>query len=193
MCPIQVKETILYSSPKIYKHEDTFRELLEYDEFNEVPEALEYLTNNPGIPIDSINPKMFNHKLLNGLTLSGALDSITLNIDGVSRNYLIPANLNNDRVDRDHLDQVKKTLANFRFGERYPLFRLKNTESFLEALLENGYAGRASPIGTDYRNLERSGIIRVERVNGSFTSTMDVKKRCYRRYFKSFKWVCSIN
>lgn len=166
LCPLQAKETIFYSSPKIYKNEDTFRKLLEDDDYNEIPKALEYLTDNPGIPLESIDPNIYDHNLLNGLTLSGALDPITLDIDGNSRRYLIPANLNNDRIDRDHLDQVKKTLANFRFGERYPRFRLRDSKVFLESLLENGFAGNASPIGTDYRQLELAGIISVERVSG---------------------------
>lgn len=167
LCSIQAKDTLFYSSPKIYKHKDSFRKILEYCEDDEVSKSLEYLSQNPGIPLDSISPESFDHNLLKGLTLSGALDSITLNIDGVPRQYLVPSNLNSERMDKDHLDQVKKTLANFRFGERYATWTLHDTPRFLQKLLDTGFAGDASPIGTDYRNLELSGIIKVEKTQGS--------------------------
>lgn len=167
LSPIQAKESIYYSSPKIYKHEDSFRKLLEYNEDEKISNALEFLTCNPGIPLESINPESLNHSLLKGLTLSGALDSISLDINGISHEYLIPSNLNTDRLDKDHLDQVKKTLANFRFGQSYAKWTLRSPKIFLEKLLENGYAGNASPIGTDYRHLEAAGIVTVEKISGS--------------------------
>ncbi|WP_424355525.1 hypothetical protein [Methanobacterium sp. MBAC-LM] len=166
LSPIQAKDTFYYSSPKIYKHEPSFRKLLEYNEDKNVSDALEFICNNPGIPLDSISPDELNSQVLKGLTVAGAFDSITLNIDGVPRNYLIPSNLNSDRYDKDNLDQVKKTLANFRFSERYAKFTLHNLTRFFESLLDRGFAGDASPIGTDYRNLELAGIIRVQKTSG---------------------------
>ena len=167
LCPIQAKESIYYSSPKIYKHQESFRKILELNEDAKVFEALEYLNKNPGIPLESINPEDYNHSLLKGLSLSGALDTISLDVNGSSHEYLIPSNLNTDRLDKDHLDQVKKTLANFRFGQSYAKWTLRSPKIFLEKLLENGFAGNASVIGTDYRHLEAAGIVSVEKISGS--------------------------
>lgn len=174
--PIQAKDTLFYSSPKLYKHEDSFRRLLEYNEDNKISDALEFLCNNPGIPLDSISPNYLNNQLLKGLTVAGALDSITLNVDGVQRSYLIPSNLNSNRYDNDNLDQVKKTLANFRFAERYSKFKLTDLTRFFESLLERGFAGDATPIGTDYRNLELAGILKVERTHGDYHRLWMLKK-----------------
>lgn len=187
MSPIQARETIFYSSPKIYKYEDNFRKLLENDEYDGVPEALDFINQNPGIPMDSIDSKQFEPNLLKGLTLSGALDSINLDVEGVSSSYLLPSNLNADRFDQDHLDQVKLTLANFRFGESYPQFRLRKPEIFLEKLLNDGYAGNATPIGTDYRNLELAGIVSVEKVNGNYHRLWMLKKDVIEDTLKVFR------
>jgi hypothetical protein len=61
---------------------------------------------------------------------------------------------------------VKKTLSNFRYGERYSKWNLYSIDSFLSSLLDRGYAGRATPIGTDYRNLELAGVVKVEKIAG---------------------------
>lgn len=166
LSPIQAQESIFYSSPKIYKHKEAFRRLLETSPYHDVSRTLEFLNENPGIPIDSLDSKRYNHDLIKGLTIAGAVDSISLNIGGESKKYITPTNLNPDRYDNDHLDQVKKTLANFRFGERYSKWTLISLNRFLESMLDRGYAGKATPIGTDYKNLEASGIVKVSRVTG---------------------------
>lgn len=166
LSPIQAQESIFYSSPKIYKHKEAFRRILESNPYGEVTRTLEFLNENPGIPIESLDSRRYNHDLIKGLTIAGAVDSISLNIDGESKKYITPTNLNPDRYDNDHLDQVKKTLANFRFGERYSKWTLSSLNKFLESMLDRGYAGKATPIGTDYKNLEASGIVKVSRVTG---------------------------
>jgi hypothetical protein len=167
LSPLQIKENIVYLSPKIYKDKNSFCRLLEENDDEKITEILEYISENPGIPIESIDKNTYNPKLIRGLTIVGALDPIDLNIDGSPKQYIVPSNICTERYDNDHLDLVKKTLANFRFGERYSKWKLRDLQTFLEYLLERGYAGKATPIGTDYRNLELAGIVKVTKVIGS--------------------------
>lgn len=72
------------------------------------------------------------------------------------------------RVDNDHFDLVRKTLSNFRFGEYFAeKTKLRDLERFFDYMLDHGYAGDAEAIGTDYKNLEIAGIIKVERLTGN--------------------------
>jgi len=62
----------------------------------------------------------------------------------------------------DALDQVKLVIASFAFSTRYAEFRLRDPERFLDSLISRGYAGDASPIGTDYGEMEKQKIVNVE-------------------------------
>jgi hypothetical protein len=62
----------------------------------------------------------------------------------------------------DALDQVKLVIASFAFSTRYAEFRLRDPERFLDSLIGRGYAGDASPIGTDYGAMEKQKIVNVE-------------------------------
>lgn len=64
----------------------------------------------------------------------------------------------------DALDQVKLVIASFAFSTRYARYKLRNPEVFLDSLIDRGYAGKASPIATDYGALERQKIVDVEPV-----------------------------
>jgi hypothetical protein len=62
----------------------------------------------------------------------------------------------------DVLDQVKLVIASFAFSTRYARYTLRDPEVFLDRLIDSGYAGNASPIGTDYGAMERQKIVDVE-------------------------------
>jgi hypothetical protein len=62
----------------------------------------------------------------------------------------------------DALDQVKLVIASFAFSTRYAEFKLRDPERFLDSLISRGYAGDASPIGTDYGEMEKQKIVNVE-------------------------------
>lgn len=62
----------------------------------------------------------------------------------------------------DALDQVRLVMASFAFATRYASFKLDHPEVFLQALIDRGVAGNASPIGTDYGALERQKIVEVK-------------------------------
>jgi hypothetical protein len=85
-------------------------------------------------------------------------------------------------VSRDHvpdvLDQVKLVIASFAFSTRYATFRLRDPEVFLDSLISRGYAGNASPIGTDYGAMEKQKIVNVEPVSpGSSRFRFEAVKR----------------
>jgi hypothetical protein len=69
----------------------------------------------------------------------------------------------------DVLDQVKLVIASFAFSTRYASFRLRDPEVFLDSLIDRGYAGNASPIGTDYGAMEKQKIVNVEPVSPGST------------------------
>jgi hypothetical protein len=163
LTPLSAKDAIYYTSPKIFKNRKRFDEILEVTEGSIIADVLDNVSSIPGIPSDTMR---FNQGLISGLAVSGAIEPINLNINGVSKNYLFAPAIMLENNEKDHLDLVKKTLSNFRYGERYSKWNLFNVTSFLESLLDKGFAGKATPIGTDYRNLEDSGIVKVEKITG---------------------------
>jgi hypothetical protein len=62
----------------------------------------------------------------------------------------------------DVLDQVKLVVASFAFSTRYASNKLRDPDLFLRRLIEDGTAGNAPPIGTDYGAMERQKIVNVE-------------------------------
>lgn len=165
LTPIKAKDAVYYTSPKIFKNKNIFNKVLEITEGSMVGSILDCISNVPGIPIEAM-PKGFNTKIVHGLAIAGAIEPINLDINGIMKEYVFTSDITLDRADKDHLDLVKKTLANFRFGERYATWTLVALEKFLTSLLDRGYAGKATPIGTDYRNLELSGVVKVEKIPG---------------------------
>lgn len=163
LSPIVARDARYYTSPRIFKNRDTFNKLLKESEGYTIANILDSVSETPGIPSEIMS---YNKALISGLAISGAVEPINLNINGSSKNYLFSPNILLENNSEDHLDLVKKTLSNLRYGERYSDWNLHNIEKFLESLLERGFAGRATPIGTDYRNLEDSGIIKVEKIPG---------------------------
>lgn len=163
LTPMEAKDAIYYTSPKIFKDKKVFSRVLEIAEGSQIGEILDYVSNIPGVPIDT-TPENFDTKIIRGLAIAGAIEPINLDINGIVREYAFTSDITLDRTDNDHLDLVKKALSNFRFSERYAKYTLKNIEDFLSSLLDRGFAGMATPIGTDYRNLELSGIVKVEKI-----------------------------
>jgi len=65
----------------------------------------------------------------------------------------------------DVLDQIRLVIASFGFATHYAQYRLRNPETFLESLIDRGYAGNATPIRTDYGALEKQKIVNVQPVS----------------------------
>ena len=66
----------------------------------------------------------------------------------------------------DALSQIRLVMASFAFATRYARFRLNAPEAFIQSLIDRGYAGNASPIGTDYPAMVLQRIVDVEPTEG---------------------------
>jgi hypothetical protein len=163
LIPFTWRKTGYLVSHRIYKDEKKFQMALEVLEENQLATILEFLYNNPGNPM----PVVGRHIKTNQVTLSllgkyGIVEPIKLAVQGDAKDYLFNPMTTLARQDKDHFDLVKMTLANFRFGEYYSKkTRLYDLDRFLEYMLDHGYAGDAEAIGTDYRNLEDTQVLKV--------------------------------
>ena len=125
------------------------------------------MQDNPGNPLPVVSQVLgTKDDTLHLLSKYGLLEPLKLEVQGDNKEYLFSPNSTMERDDKDHFDLVKMTLANFRFGEYYSKkTRLYNLHLFFGRLLDRGYAGSAEAIGTDYHNLEKNGIVRVEKID----------------------------
>lgn len=121
LSPLLAKDARYYTSPKIFKNKEIFSRIFKTSEGSKVADVLDNISETPGIPSEIMN---FDQGLIAGLAVSGAIEPINLNINGISKNYLFSPSISLDRNGDDHLDLVKKTLSNFRYGERYSEWNL---------------------------------------------------------------------
>lgn len=156
-------------SPRIYKNEQKFLEAIEIIDDQRMGNIIDFIQSNPGNPLAVAEQYLKTDlETLELLSQSGIIDPVRLDVGGDVKDYLYCSDTLNCRDDKDHFDLVKKTLANFRFGEYYSVkTKLYNLQRFLEYMLEHGYAGRAEAIGTDYMNLETAGIFKIEKISES--------------------------
>ena len=155
-------------SPRIYKNEQKFREAIEILNEHRLSNIIDFIQENPGNPL-SVAEKYLqtDQETLELLSQSGIIDPVRLDVRGDVKNYLFCSDILN-RPDDEPFDLVRKTLANFRFGEYYSeKTRLYDLGRFLEYMLDHGYAGSAKAIGTDYMNLEWAGIFKIEQITGT--------------------------
>ena len=81
---------------------------------------VEFLQNNPGNPLPVVSQTLGTQDDdLYQLSEYGIIEPIELNVQGDTKEYLFSPTSTLSRVDKDHFDLVKTTLANFRFGEYY--------------------------------------------------------------------------
>lgn len=166
--PFYYKNESNFVSPRIYKNENNFRTAYEILEDNKLSNITDFLIDNPGNPFNVVQRHTkTSANVLDILNQSGIIDPLKLNVKGDEKAYLFSTDLLSDRKDQDHFDLVKMTLANFRYGQYYSkISTLRRLDDFLSSLLDRGFAGRATAIGTDYKNLEIAGIVKVRDVVG---------------------------
>jgi hypothetical protein len=98
--------------------------------------------------------------LMDSLQICGGLDPCEVSSGRKQQTFLFTGDVFSKENDPYHF--VKETTSHFRFAEHFANYRLLWLPKFIRSLIENGEAGRASPIGTDYKLLERRGIIEVK-------------------------------
>ena len=169
LIPFKFKGESYLISHRLYRDEKKLRMALEILEEHHLENVVTFLHNNPGNPLPVVRQYLkIDHITLNLLAKYGLLEPLKLDVHGDSKNYIFSPQSTLSREDKDHLDLVKTTIANFRFGEYYSKKRrLRSLDEFLSSMLDRGFAGWAEPIGTDYQTLEKMGIVNVRRVSGN--------------------------
>jgi hypothetical protein len=154
---------------RLYKDPKKFEMAMQILEEQKLENIVEFLQDNPGNPLPVVSQALGTQDgTLYLLSKYGLLEPIKLEVQGDNKEYLFSPNSTMERDDKDHFDLVKMTLANFRFGEYYSKkTRLFSLNLFFNKMLDKGYAGSAEAIGTDYQNLEKNGIVRVEKIDSA--------------------------
>jgi hypothetical protein len=126
---------------------------------------LDELHQNEGRPlkdIESASPELIEMAVANGLIERAEIVTAT----GRTGSFHFTPRFKGFGVARDDvpdvLDQIRLVIASFAFATHYAQYRLNSPEVFLESLIDKGYAGKASPIGTDYGALEKQKIVDVQ-------------------------------
>jgi hypothetical protein len=129
---------------------------------------LEELHQHEGRPageIESASPALVRLAVTQGLVDATEIKTAT----GTTATFHFTPLFRGFGVSRDQvsdvLDQVKLVIASFAFSTRYAKYKLDNPEVFLDSLIGRGYAGNATPIGTDYGAMEKQKIVNVEPVS----------------------------
>lgn len=128
---------------------------------------LEELHEHEGRPtseIESAEPGLVGTAVAQGLVEATEIKTT----DGKTATFHFTPRFRGYGVSKDEipdaLDQVKLVIASFAFSTRYPKYKLTDPERFLNSLINRGYAGNATPIGTDYGAMEKQKIVNVEPV-----------------------------
>jgi hypothetical protein len=169
LIPFSWKNEGYVVSHHLYKDERRFKAALEILDAHKLANMLEFIQENPGNPSNVVERHLgLAAGTISALSNVGVIEPIRLVVEGDSKEYLFTPVTTSARKDQDHFDPVKMTASNFRFGEYYSKkTRLWGLDKFLTKLIEQGFAGNAEPIGTDYHNLETIGVIRVVPVWGN--------------------------
>lgn len=102
--------------------------------------------------------------------------------DGTMRAFLTTPHFYADLADEfgeDMCDRVKIFLDSIRNGQYYGAAmtgRIFDPQLLLRALLNRGFVGPATAIGTDYIVAEKAGIIRVQRQQSNRRATMELRQ-----------------
>jgi hypothetical protein len=169
LIPFSHKDENYIINHRLYKDPKKFEMAMQILEEQKLQNVVEFLQNNPGNPLSVVSQALgTKDDTLYLLSKYGLLEPLKLEVQGDNKEYLFSPNSTMERDDKDHFDLVKMALANFRFGEYYSKkTRLYNLHLFFGKLLDRGYAGSAEAIGTDYHNLEKNGIVRVEKIDST--------------------------
>ncbi|GAA2455684.1 hypothetical protein GCM10010191_88640 [Actinomadura vinacea] len=130
---------------------------------SEVAALLEEVVAKPGMPetaVTATEPKWITFAVAQGLVQRSVIQTST----GEERSFLFTPHLNRSPFGAtagDASGQVRQLVGSMIYAATYAEYKLYNPAAFVSALIRNGEAGDASPIGTDYPMLETAGIVRV--------------------------------
>jgi hypothetical protein len=132
---------------------------------------LEEVASTAGLPEESVtstDQKWIDYAVSQGLLLRSLVTTAT----GEERSFLFSPHMGRSTFDAptgaDPSGHVRQLIGSMVFANRYASNQLFAPTRFLRRLIQNGEAGDATNIGTDYSMLETSGIVSVERANRYF-------------------------
>ena len=138
-----------------------------------VYETIDKVVNEQGIPHDILSSDTQSIKL-DHLVASGLLMGYPLTFNGKTKTFYFTPDLRNrfDGEGRgDKFEIIKSGISHFENAywlANPPTGQLRfNPSVLLEKLLENGRAGNATAIGTDYELLVKKGLVMLRRTSGS--------------------------
>ena len=130
--------------------------------------TIEKVLNDEGLPHDTLKTQT-DELMINQITGAGLLMGYPLSISGKNCPFYFTPDVRNryDREGRgDKFELIKSGVAHFQYAHRLAELatgKLKFSPSvLLDKLLENGNAGNATAIGTDYDLLLKKGLIKIE-------------------------------
>jgi hypothetical protein len=141
-------------------------------------DELHQVEGRPASAIESASPELVRFAVENGIIEQ--TDIVTS--DGRSASFSFTPRMRGYGVAKDEipdeLDQIRLVIASFSFAKHHATNRLDDPVSFLSRLIEDGRAGRARPIATDYGALEKQQIVSVEPIfEGAWAHRFVVIKR----------------
>jgi hypothetical protein len=128
---------------------------------------IQEISGTPGMPEDRV--KSTEQRWINFAVSQGLVQRTSVvTVDADTKNFLFTPHLSRtpfgDEVPEtlDPSGHVRQLIGSMVYASTFAQHRLWAPTAFLRAMLRNGEAGDASPIGTDYPMLETAGIVRVE-------------------------------
>lgn len=139
---------------------------------------LHALEGRPAESIESASPELVRFAVEQGIIEQTEI----VTSDGRTAKFSFTPRLKGFGVTKDdlpdELDQIRLVIASFSFAQHHATNRLSDPVSFINALIENGAAGNAKPIATDYGALEKQQIVRVEPIfEGAYNHRFVVIKK----------------
>jgi len=154
----------IYYSPNTFGKnikdaEEKICSVLNSSKIKDYESIIDSVKENPGLPYSHVSQ---NKDALNNLIQMGILDPVEVEIGGTR----IPFLWSPSQSKTDDLLWAQKTASHFKFGQCFAnpsKGRLRDPTVFINKLIDQGYAGNASNIGTDYNPLLLNRIIRVQK------------------------------
>ncbi len=129
----------------------------------EIGALIEEVAASPGIPeasVTSTSPRWVDFAVSQGLIQR----SVVQTSEDVEQRFLFTPHLDRDvfgTARGDPSGHIRQLVGSMVYAATFARIQLRSPAMFVRALVRDGEAGDASPIGTDYPMLETAGIVRV--------------------------------
>jgi len=166
------KDTSWYYSPEVfgenYKDVISFLSSQTEDSRNNINDLISAVTEDQGVPYDILAGR-YGAQLPNQVAGVGILYGYPLAIGSDENTFYFTPDLRSrfEREGRgDKFEIIKPGVAHFQYAHKLAALqtgRLRfNPSVLLDKLIEKGFAGDATAIGTDYELLVKKGLIKIE-------------------------------